>query len=37
MESSDIADAIMLVLQLPRRANVTRILIQPTTDVAPMP
>jgi len=37
METSDIVDAIMLVVQLPRRANVTRILIQPTTDVAPMP
>jgi NADP-dependent 3-hydroxy acid dehydrogenase YdfG len=37
MESSDIVDAIMLVLQLPRRANVTRILVQPTTDIAPMP
>lgn len=37
METSDIVDAIMLIVQLPRRANVTRILIQPTTDVAPMP
>jgi NADP-dependent 3-hydroxy acid dehydrogenase YdfG len=37
METSDIVDAIMLVVQLPRRANVTRILIQPTVDVAPMP
>lgn len=37
METSDIVDAIMLVVQLPRRANVTRILIQPTLDVAPMP
>jgi NADP-dependent 3-hydroxy acid dehydrogenase YdfG len=37
MESSDIVDAIMLIVSLPRRANVTRILIQPTTDVAPMP
>jgi NADP-dependent 3-hydroxy acid dehydrogenase YdfG len=37
MESADIVDAIMLVVMLPRRANVTRILIQPTTDVAPMP
>ncbi len=37
METSDIVDAIMLVVQLPRRANVTRILIQPTIDVAPMP
>lgn len=37
MESQDIVDAIMLIVQLPRRANVTRILIQPTTDIAPMP
>ena len=37
MESADIVDAILLVVSLPRRANVTRILIQPTTDVAPMP
>lgn len=37
MEPSDIVDAIMLVVQLPRRANVTRILIQPTIDVEPMP
>ena len=37
MESVDIVDAILLVVSLPRRANVTRILIQPTTDVAPMP
>jgi NADP-dependent 3-hydroxy acid dehydrogenase YdfG len=37
MESADIVDAILLVVQLPRRANITRILIQPTTDVAPMP
>ncbi len=37
MEADDIAEAIMLVVQLPRRANVTRILVQPTIDVAPMP
>lgn len=37
METQDIVDAIMLIVQLPRRANVTRILIQPTIDVAPMP
>lgn len=37
MEPADIVDAIMLVVQLPRRANVTRILIQPTIDVDPMP
>jgi NADP-dependent 3-hydroxy acid dehydrogenase YdfG len=37
MATSDIVDAIMLIVGLPRRANVTRILIQPTIDVAPMP
>lgn len=37
MEPSDIVDGIMLALQLPRRANVTRILIQPTIDTEPMP
>ena len=37
MESSDIVEAIMLALQLPRRANLSRILIQPTVDVDPMP
>ena len=37
MEISDIVDAILLIVGLPRRANVTRILIQPTIDVAPMP
>ena len=37
METSDIVDAIMLIVALPPRANVTRILIQPTTDVAWMP
>ena len=37
MSPEDIVDAILLVVQLPRRANVTRILIQPTIDVAPMP
>jgi NADP-dependent 3-hydroxy acid dehydrogenase YdfG len=37
MAPDDIVDAIMLVVQLPRRANVTRILIQPTIDVDPMP
>jgi NADP-dependent 3-hydroxy acid dehydrogenase YdfG len=37
MEASDIAAAILLIVSLPRRANVTRILIQPTIDVAPMP
>ena len=37
MEVSDIAAAILLIVTLPARANVTRILIQPTIDVAPMP
>jgi NADP-dependent 3-hydroxy acid dehydrogenase YdfG len=37
MEASDVAEAILLIVSLPRRANVTRILIQPTIDVAPMP
>jgi len=37
METSDIVEAIMLIVTLPARANVTRILIQPTIDVAPMP
>jgi NADP-dependent 3-hydroxy acid dehydrogenase YdfG len=37
METSDIVDAIMLVVSLPRRANVTRLLIQPTIDIEAMP
>lgn len=37
MEASDIVDALMMIVQLPRRANVTRITIQPTIDVDPMP
>jgi len=37
MEASDIVDGIMLAIQLPRRANATRILIQPTIDTEPMP
>lgn len=37
MAPQDIVDGIMLAVQLPRRANVTRILIQPTIDVEPMP
>jgi len=37
MAISDIVDSMMLILQLPQRANVTRILVQPTIDVAPMP
>ena len=36
MKASDIADAILFILLLPRRANVSQILIRPTTDVAPM-
>ncbi len=37
MQATDVAVAILLIVKLPRRANVTRILIQPTIDVAPMP
>jgi NADP-dependent 3-hydroxy acid dehydrogenase YdfG len=37
MAVEDIVDSMMLILQLPPRANVTRILVQPTIDVAPMP
>ncbi|MFI5717626.1 SDR family oxidoreductase [Nocardia sp. NPDC051750] len=33
--ASDVADAIMFVLTLPRRANVSDILIRPTTDTRP--
>ena len=36
MAASDIADAIMFVLTLPPRANVSQMLIRPTIDVAPM-
>lgn len=36
MAPSDIADAIMFVLTLPPRANVSQLLIRPTIDVAPM-
>jgi NADP-dependent 3-hydroxy acid dehydrogenase YdfG len=36
MAASDIADAIMFVLTLPPRANVSQLLIRPTIDVAPM-
>lgn len=36
MAASDIAGAIMFVLALPPRANVSQMLIRPTTDVAPM-
>lgn len=37
MAPSDIVDGIMLAVHLPRRANATRILIQPTIDLEPMP
>lgn len=36
MQASDIADAIIFILSLPRRANVSQILIRPTIDTAPM-
>lgn len=36
MAASDIADAIMFVLTLPRRANVSQLLIRPTIDTAAM-
>lgn len=36
MQASDIADAIMFTLALPRRANVSQILIRPTIDTAAM-
>ncbi len=36
MQPSDIADAIMFITGLPRRANVSQILIRPTDDTAPM-
>lgn len=36
MKASDIAEAIMFIVSLPRRANVSQILIRPTIDVAPM-
>lgn len=36
MQAGDIAEAIMFILTLPRRANVSQILIRPTTDTAPM-
>ena len=36
MQPSDIADAILFILHLPRRANVSQILIRPTIDTAPM-
>jgi NADP-dependent 3-hydroxy acid dehydrogenase YdfG len=36
MKASDVADAILFILSLPRRANVSQILIRPTIDTAPM-
>jgi len=36
MQPADIADAIMLIVTLPRRANVSQILIRPTDDTNPM-
>jgi NADP-dependent 3-hydroxy acid dehydrogenase YdfG len=36
MKASDIADAIMFIVSLPPRANVSQILIRPTIDTAPM-
>jgi NADP-dependent 3-hydroxy acid dehydrogenase YdfG len=36
MQPADIAEAIIFILSLPRRANVSQILIRPTIDTAPM-
>lgn len=36
MKAADIAEAIIFIVSLPRRANVSQILIRPTIDVAPM-
>lgn len=36
MAAEDIADAILFVLALPRRANVCQIQVRPTIDIAPM-
>jgi NADP-dependent 3-hydroxy acid dehydrogenase YdfG len=36
MKPEDVADAIVFVASLPRRANVSQLLIRPTIDVAPM-
>jgi NADP-dependent 3-hydroxy acid dehydrogenase YdfG len=36
MKASDIADAILFIVGLPPRANVSQILIRPTIDTAPM-
>lgn len=34
MQASDVADTILFILELPRRANVSQILIRPTSDTA---
>lgn len=36
-QPSDMDDASMLVITLPTRANATRILVDPTIDIEPMP
>lgn len=36
MKPEDVADAVVFVASLPRRANVSQLLIRPTIDVAPM-
>ena len=36
MKPSDIADAILMMVSLPRRANVAQILVRPVIDVTPM-
>jgi len=36
MKPEDVADAIVFVASLPRRANVSQLLIRPTIDVAPL-
>jgi NADP-dependent 3-hydroxy acid dehydrogenase YdfG len=36
MKPEDVADAVLFVVSLPRRANVSQLLIRPTIDTAPM-
>jgi NADP-dependent 3-hydroxy acid dehydrogenase YdfG len=36
MKPEDVAAAVVFVVSLPRRANVSQLLIRPTIDVAPM-
>jgi NADP-dependent 3-hydroxy acid dehydrogenase YdfG len=36
MKAEDIAEAVRFILALPRRANVSQILIRPTIDTAAM-